>query len=72
MTGFICGPRIYEYKGVTIEMPAYSGPWPVNKKGEPYRRLPRGVYAIVEEFWSLSEEDQAKYRTGGGCERFGS
>lgn len=72
MTGYICGPRIYEYKGVTIELPSIGGAWPINKKGEPYQRIPRGVEAIVDEFLGLPEDEQAKYRTGGGCQRIGN
>jgi hypothetical protein len=72
MTGFICGPRIYEYKGVTIEIPGIGGLCACNKKGEPYLRYPKRVSAAIDEFWSLPEEDQAKYRTCGGCQRFGN
>ena len=71
MKGYICGPRIYEYKGVIIEI-SHAGPWPINKRGEPYKRMPVAVAAIFDEFWKLPEEEQAKYRTGGGCQRFGN
>jgi len=71
MTGYICGPRIYEYKGVTIEA-SYSGPWPVNKAGSPYKRLPAAVAVVFDEFWHLPEAEQDTYRTGGGCQRFGN
>ena len=71
MMGFICGPKVYEYRGIIIELPGSGGPCPVNKSGNPYQRVPGYVADIVNDFWSLSEEDQAKYRTGGGCQRFG-
>ena len=71
MTGFICGPRIYEYKGVTIEL-SYSGPWPINKRGEPYQRLPHDVSLALDEFIKMGDEESEKYRTGGGCQRFGN
>ena len=72
MTGYICGPRIYEYRGIIIELPGGGGPWPLNKSGNAYQRVPGYVVDIVNDFWSLSEEDQEKYRTGGGCQRFGN
>ena len=71
MTGFICGPKTYKYKGLRIELSYIGGLTACNKKWEPYLRYPRGVADLLDEFWGLSEEDQAKYRTGGGCQRFG-
>jgi hypothetical protein len=71
MTGYICGPRIYEYKGVTIEMTNIGGPCATKKNGDPYVRMPRRIEIIILEFWGLPDEEQARYRTGSGCQRFG-
>ncbi len=68
MTGFICGPGIYEYKGITIELGGIGGPWPINKKGNPYERIPKKVDEIVREWCTLDKEEQNKYRIGGGCQ----
>lgn len=62
---FICRPHTYHFKGLTIETPAWCGPWPVRKNGEPYQRLPRRVREIMDEFCALS--DPSPYRVGGGC-----
>jgi len=71
MKGYICGPKVYEYKGMRIELSYIGGPVACNKKGEPYLRYPRNVAELLDEFWKLSEEQQNTYRTGGGCQRFG-
>jgi hypothetical protein len=66
---YICGPRLYEYNGVIIEMSACSGPWASNRNGDPYQRLPAKVKKAIDEWWMLPEEEQNKYRVGGGCVR---
>ena len=34
ITGIICSPRVYEFKGWTFEVNSASGPWPLRKDGE--------------------------------------
>lgn len=63
----VCSPRCYQYRGIIIECSGIGGPWACNKKGEPYVRYPRHVAAAIDEFFSLTEEEQAKHRLGGGC-----
>ena len=67
MTGYICSPPIYEYKGVTFEFGMSSGPWPIRKDGELFKR-------VGPKFWDLfeawhAEPDPEIYRIGGGCQR---
>lgn len=68
-TGFICGPRIYEYNGMTFEY----GPttcWPLRKDGEPKTRFSKADKAALDKFWDMSEEERDTHRTGGGCRQF--
>lgn len=67
--GFLCGPRIYEYKGWSFEY-GMTGAWPLRKDGEPRARAGRKFYAMIGEFFALTEEEKAEYRTGGGCRQF--
>jgi len=67
ITGFICGPRIYEFEGWCFEWHACSGPWPMKKDGELRKRAGRTFYNMVERFCKLSKADREKYRVGGGC-----
>jgi len=69
MTGFICGPRLYEYDGLTIDIPGIGGPCPVKSNGEPYQRCPRGIAETMDRFCALSDEERETYRVGGGCRR---
>ena len=70
MTGFICGPRIYEYEGWIFEHGHYIC-WPLKNDGEPRKRAGDKFYAMLDRFFSLPEEEQEKHRVGGGCIRFG-
>lgn len=69
MTGFICGPRLYEYKGWSFEFHSYCGQWPLRKDGELRKRAGRRFWKVFGEFEKLTHEDQVKYRVGGGCVR---
>lgn len=69
MTGYICGPKLYEYKGVTIELSGTGGPWASNRNGDPYKRLPAKVKQAIDEWIGLPEVEQDTYRAGGGCQQ---
>lgn len=68
MSGFMCGPRMYEYKGWTIEM-GLGAFGVVKPSGEPYQRLPKAAREALYEFLDLPEDEQRQYRVGGGCQR---
>lgn len=68
--GYICGPRIYKYKGWTFEYHAYLGPWPLTKTGERRKRAGDVFWKIFNDFLALPEEEQKKLCLGGGCQRF--
>jgi hypothetical protein len=68
--GWLCGPRIYEYKGVEFEVHSYCGPCPLRKDGSPKVRIPKTFWPLYEEFDKLSKEEKKKYHLGGGCQRF--
>jgi hypothetical protein len=65
--GFICGPRLYEYKGWFFEVHPSYGPWPLTKDGEPRKRAGDVFYSVYTEFDKLSQEEKLQYRVGGGC-----
>ena len=69
MTGFLCGPKVYEYKGWLFEM-SYSGPWPLKKDGTPRERAGNKFWNMYKEFDKLP--DKESYRVGGGCIRMES
>jgi hypothetical protein len=67
--GFLCGPRIYEYNGMTFEY----GPticWPLRKDGEPRARAGAKFYDHIDGFFKLSDDEKETYRVGGGCRSF--
>lgn len=68
--GFLCGPKLYEFEGLEIEFPACSGPAPLKANGDPYQRIPKHVAEKMSRFLNLSDDEMAKYRTGGGCRAF--
>ncbi len=65
VTGWICGPRLYEYKGWFFEVSAGCGPWPLCKDGEPRKRAGDAFWKTFDEF--MKEKDISKFRVGGGC-----
>lgn len=69
MTGFICSPRVYEYKGWLFEF-GHAGCWPLKKDGNPRKRAGDRFFAMLDEFAQLPEEQQKACRVGGGCVRF--
>ncbi len=68
MQGFICGNKIYQYKGWLFEYSMCSGPWPLKKDGELRKRAGRVFYDIIQQ-WE-NEPDKEVYRVGGGCVGF--
>ena len=65
--GWICGPRLYEFEGWFFEVHSFCGPWPLKKDGDLRKRAGRKFWAMWKRFDALSDEDQKKYRVGGGC-----
>ena len=68
--GHLCGPRLYEFEGVSFEFSYIIGPWPLKKNGEPKKLAGRRFYALYDRFSKLPEAEQEKHRTGGGCITF--
>ena len=66
--GYICAPAIYEYSGWTFEFGMASGPWPIRKDGELFKRACDKFYAIFCDWHK--DLDREQYRIGGGCQRF--
>lgn len=69
MTGIICSPKLYEYKGVVFEVHSYCGPHPLKRNMEPRKIIPKSFWVLWKEFDSLPEIEQEYYRIGGGCIR---
>jgi len=65
---YMCGARIYKYGKWTFEygMAEFS---PLTKTGDPYKRIPNKFYTDLKVWLDMNEDDQEKYRIGGGCER---
>ena len=70
VTGIICAPKIYEYRGWTWEHSMYSGPWPLRKDGELRKCAGRKFWKVWGEWQDLPDDEQKKTRVGGGCVRF--
>ena len=68
--GWLCGPRIYKYKGVEFEIHSWCGPCPLKKDGSPKVRIPKSFWDLFEEFDKMPKKEQEKFRAGGGCVRF--
>jgi hypothetical protein len=64
----VCTARVYEFDGWTFEILPNCGAWPLKKDGEPRARAGRKFYAMMDMFTALSEDEQKKCRTGGGCQ----
>ena len=69
ISGFVCGPRIYEYDGWLFEYSQSNGPWPIKNDGEPRVKAGTAFFEMFDRFLKL--EDKESYRVGGGCERIG-
>lgn len=67
MTGFLCSGGLYEFEGITIEIPFTGGPWPLKDDGSPYQRLSLGMITNLNRFCALSDKEREEYRVGGGC-----
>jgi hypothetical protein len=67
--GWVCGPKIYEYKGWIFEHD-YLGTWPLRKDLEPRKKAGAVFWNLLEEFMKLPEDEQKQYRIGGGCQQF--
>lgn len=69
MSGFVCGPKVYRYKGILFEYHSYFGPWPLNKNYQPRARAGKKFFDLVKEFDKLSERQKERCFLGGGCIR---
>jgi len=68
MTGWFCSTPLYEWRGRLFEYGAYYGPpWPITKGGEPYKRVGEKWWQFIRPFLDMPDEEQYKYRVGGGC-----
>ena len=67
VTGYICGPRLYEFEGWFFEFHANSGPWPLKKDGEFRQRAGKVFYDMIGRFQALTKAEREGYRVGGGC-----
>ena len=68
MSGFYCGPKVYEYENVLFEY-GYCGPWPLKKDGKPKQKAGIKFFEFAERFAKLPDTEKEKYRVGGGCVR---
>jgi len=64
---FICGLRIYRYKGWMFEVRPTSGPWPLKKNGSLRKRASMAFYKIFLEWSNLESLQREEYRVGRGC-----
>jgi len=69
MSGFLCGPKIYEYAGWIFEF-GYCGPWPLKKNGELRKKAGRKFYRDIQPMIDMTDEEKREYRVGGGCVAF--
>jgi len=69
-TGWLCGPKLYEYGGWFFEVHGSGHPWPLKKDGELRKRAGNVFYGMYHKFSRLSKDEQRSYRVGGGCVRF--
>lgn len=65
IVGFVCGPRLYVYKGWLFEF-GYT-PWPLKKDGELRKRAGRTFYRMLKEWQGLPPSKRKRTRVGGGC-----
>ena len=70
LSGFICGPVIYEYTGWVFEFGYYTGPWPLTKDWLPRKRAGDKFHRVFSEWYDLGESKREQYRVGGGCQPF--
>lgn len=69
IAGFMCFTPLYEYNGWTFEYnPYHTGPWPVRKDGELYKRCGDKFYNDIDGFLKMSQDERNKHRVGGGCD----
>jgi len=66
--GFFCSQPLYKYNGYTFEFGYMTGPWPVRKDGELYKRAGDKFYDAISGFLKMSEDERGKYLIDGGCE----
>jgi len=66
----ICSARLYDFDGMTIEVPGICAPCPVRENGFPYQRLRQAQKETLDRFCALSKEEMEKYLAGGGCQVF--
>lgn len=67
--GFLCGPTVYEYEGITFEYSPTGGPWPLKKDGELKKLAGKKFYAMFKRFNALPDDVKKSHKIGGGCLR---
>lgn len=63
----ICTAPVYKFKGWLFDYKPHVGAWPLKKDGEPRARAGMKFWTVFDEFFNLPEDEQRKYRVGGGC-----
>jgi hypothetical protein len=61
----LCGPKLYSFEGLLFEF-GHCGFHPLKQDGEPYQRIPREFWGMIERFQKI--KSQEFYRVGGGCQ----
>ena len=67
ITGYFCGPGLYEFEGWFFEY-GPCGPWPLRKDGEPFKRAGRKFWDMFTRWSMLTEKQRAATKVGGGCQ----
>ena len=70
ITGIVCSPRVYSYKGWTFEVSSAPVPWPLRKDGELRARAGNVFWRIYSGWEGLPDDEKQRTRVGGGCVRF--
>ena len=65
----VCSAPIYEYEGWLFEWRRYMTPHPLTKELEPRKRVGDKFWDMFDRFCALPDDEQKKYRIGGGCKR---
>lgn len=61
ISGFICMPNIYNYKGHIFEFHYFIGPVPLRKDLEPRKVIKSGFWDAINKFCKLSKEQRKEF-----------
>ena len=56
--GFVCCPRIYEWRGWIFEVHSYFGPWPLKKDLCPRKCAGRKFWAMWERWKHVPNKER--------------